>query len=116
MTLLERLQHKRELRRIWKPRKPKKIILTTTQKAENRAAAEGIVIAIQRQIEKELAAEAEVQQLYMDASKAIFSGECLVNVSKGTIYMKPSLEEVQNNVFKFTPRKSSQAGDPKHLR
>ena len=116
MTLLEKLKLKRELRKIFQPRKPKKIILTATQKAENRAAAEGIAIAIQRQIEKELAAEAEAQQLYMDASKAIFSSECLVNVSKGTIYMKPSLEEVQNNVFKFTPRKSSQAGDPKHLR
>ncbi len=120
MTLFEKLKHKRELRKIWQPRKPEKIILTATQKAKNRAAAEGIAIAIQRQIEKELAAEAEAeaeaQQLYMDASKAIFSSECLVNVSEATIYMKPSLEEVQNNVFKFTPRKSSQAGDPKHLR
>lgn len=116
MPLFEKLKHKRELRKIWQPRKPEKIILTATQKAENRAAAEGIAIAIQRQIEKELAAEAEAQQLYMDASKAIFSSECLVNVSEATIYMKPSLEEVQNNVFKFTPRKSSQAGDPKHLR
>ena len=116
MTLFEKLKHKRQLRKIWQPRKPEKIILTATQKAENRAAAEGIAIAIQRQIEKELAAEAEAQQLYMDASKAIFSSECLVNVSEVTIYMKPNLEEVQNNVFKFTPRKSSQADDPKYLR
>lgn len=111
MTLFEKLKRKRELRMIWQPRKPEKIILTATQKAKNRAAAEGIAIAIQRQIEKELAAEAEAQQLYMDASKAIFSSECLVNVSEATIYMKPSLEEVPNNVFQFTPRKSSASND-----
>lgn len=85
MTLLERLQHKRELRKIWKPRKPKKIILTATQKAENRAAAEGIAIAIQRQIEKERAAEVEDQKLVTATFKAAFCRECLMNVADVTI-------------------------------
>lgn len=116
MALIDRMKEKRELRKVWSSKPTKSKPLTEEQKAQNKLAAEGIAIAIQRQIEKELAAEAEAQQLYMDASKAIFSSECLVNVSEATIYMKSSLEEAQNNVFKFTPRKSSQADDPKHLR
>lgn len=116
MTLLEKLKAKRELRKIWSPKPAKRKPLTKELKVQNKISAEGWAVAIQRWIEKELAAEAEDQKLIAATFKAAFSRECLMNVADVTIrWVKPNLTEVQN-VFQLTPRKSSQAGDPKHLR
>lgn len=111
MTLLEKLQHKRQLRAIWKPRKPKKI--TPVQKLQNKLAADGIATAIQRHMNKELIQAVEDQEIIADAFKRAFAREPLLTAPTVTIQYKT--QEVQNaNVivpFKIKSAKPSTRDD-----
>jgi hypothetical protein len=111
MTLLERLKEKREQRKIWKPRKPKKI--TPAQKLKNKLAADGIATAIQRHMDKELIQAVEDQAIIADAFKRAFAREPLLTAS--TVTIQYNTQEVQNaNVivpFKIKPAKPSTPDD-----
>lgn len=113
MTLLEKLKHKRELRTIWKPRKPKKIILTAKQKLQNKLAADGIAQAVQRHVDKKALQATEDQAIIADAFKRAFAREPLLTAPTVTIQYKT--QEVQNaNVvvpFKIKPAKPSTPDD-----
>ena len=111
MTLLEKLQHKRQLRALWKPRKPKKI--TPAQKLQNKLAADGISQAVQRHLDKKALQVTEDQAIIADAFKRAFAREPLLTAPIVTIQYKT--QEVQNaNVivpFKIKPAKPSTRDD-----
>lgn len=111
MTLLEKLQYKRQLRALWKPRKPKKI--TPAQKLQNKLAADGIAQAVQRHVDKKALQATEDQAIIADAFKRAFAREPLLTTPTVTIQYKT--QEVQNaNVivpFKIKPAKPSTRDD-----